>query len=218
MQTPWEATNRVISLSLSPLRLELPRARSLICKESGCRLSTKQLSNTDQNIHFQIICILVSSFSFQYLTIKPNYAELCIPVTMPFFTVYGQKKSSINQWVNDTWSVWTSLARNDWLNWFPQVLLEYCLTDIFITWPKGNNSQYGIWKMLHAKLICYCCRINKKEDITLLVKIGEQSRVIFQGIVSFVRSATRCHLIPELFGLKAKKPATRKDLSWASSC
>ena len=151
MQTPWEATNRVISLSLSPLRLELPRARSLICKESGCRLSTKQLSNTDQNIHFQIICILVSSFSFQYLTIKPNYAELCIPVTMPFFTVYGQKKSSINQWVNDTWSVWTSLARNDWLNWFPQVLLEYCLTDIFITWPKGNNSQYGIWKMLHAK-------------------------------------------------------------------
>ena len=150
----------------------------------------------------------VSSFSFQYLTIKPNYAELCIPVTMPFFTVYGQKKSSINQWVNDTWSVWTSLARNDWLNWFPQVLLEYCLTDIFITWPKGNNSQYGIWKMLHAKLICYCCRINKKEDITLLVKIGEQSRVIFQGIVSFVRSTTRCHLIPELFGPKAKKPAT----------
>ena len=35
MQTPWEATNRVISLSLSPLRLQLPQATSLICKESG---------------------------------------------------------------------------------------------------------------------------------------------------------------------------------------
>ena len=141
MQTPWEATNRVISLSLSPLRLELPQARSLICKESGWAFNKTTFEHRSKYT-FSKFCILnskVSSVSFQYLTIKPNYAELCIPVTIP---LYRHKMSSINQWVNDTWSVWTSLARNDWLSWFPQVLLEYCLTDIFITWPKGNNSQY----------------------------------------------------------------------------
>ena len=102
MQTPWEATNRVISLSLSPLRLELPQARSLICKESGWAFNKTTFEHRSK---YTLICVWflfwtqkVSSVSFQYLTIKPNYAELCILVTIP---LYGQKKvfnKSMSQW------------------------------------------------------------------------------------------------------------------------
>ena len=72
MQTPWEATNRVISLSLSPLRLELPQARSLICKESGW------LGFQQNNFRTQIKIYIFRLFVFWYHPFLFNIWQLSL--------------------------------------------------------------------------------------------------------------------------------------------
>ena len=54
MQTPWEATNRLISLSTNTLSLERPPARSLICKEFGGGESGWEIQHYKFQIQIQI--------------------------------------------------------------------------------------------------------------------------------------------------------------------